>query len=637
MLRSTRYTLLLFTILILTALVPGFQALSASSNDGSSYAGSTESFLRYSQPNNHLKAPDTAFPEDEETYVAGQLLVQFAPDTPDEEKVAIHERLGAEVIGEIPELDIQILQVSEETTAMVFAYQAEPVVNFAEPDYWAWIAGWPDGPVIPSSALTTAGEGLARTPNDPLYPDMWNLPKIKAPAGWDITIGNSSVTIAVVDTGVDFEHPDLQGKLVAGYDFVNNDGDPSDDQGHGTHVSGTAAAATDNGIGIAGVAWEPKIMPIKALSAEGRGAHSWIANGIMWATRHGADVINLSIGGPYTSATMQQAVNYAWNNGVVIVAAAGNGNSSNPTYPAAYENTIGVAATTESDQRAGFSNYGDFVAIAAPGVGILSTVRGGGYQAWSGTSMATPHVAGLAALVTSIHPDWSNRQIRETIENTAVDLGSPGWDPIFGWGLLDASAALRSAPPAPTDTPTPTATATSPPPTPPSGDLEQELIDLINAERVAQGLPPLERDERLMEAARRHSQDMANTLKCSHIGDDGSDPFERIDDAGYPLGSASEVIACGYQTAPDTLRVWKQSSSHWAILTNPNMEHIGCGVDSAFDNGRYWTCNLARPAGSTPPTATPTATGTRPPTATPTSTPTPSNTPSPTATRTPRS
>jgi type VII secretion-associated serine protease mycosin len=630
MLRQTRLLSLLTVVLV--CVISGYR-LPSTLDTAWAHNQSTEFIHRpsFPPPVQRAQGPATS-PDDDAPYIAGRLLVQFAPGTSDEEKAAVHERLGAQVIDEIPELGIQILQVPEDATSMVFAYQAEPSVNFAEPDYIARIAGWPDGPVLSSDDLEAMGESLEQTPNDPRFSEMWNLAKIRAEAGWDITVGSPDVIIAVIDTGADFSHPDLQGKLLPGYDFVNGDADPTDDQGHGTHVAGTAAAATNNGIGIAGVSWSAKVMPVKALGANGAGAHSWIANAIVWATDHGADVINMSLGGPYTSATMRQAVDYAWNHGVVVVAAAGNSNTSNPTYPAAYDNVIGVSATTQNDQRASFSNYGNYVSVASPGVSILSTIRSGSYQAWSGTSMATPHVAGLAALIKSIHPDWTNTQIRETIEDSAEDLGTPGWDAIFGSGRIDLYEALSSNAPAPTATPTP------PPPTAtpdqhsmPLPELEQPLIDLINQERVALGLSPFQRDERLMQAARRHSLDMADNELCSHTGSDGSNPFDRIRDSGYPMASGSEVIACGYQTPDDVVQGWKNSPPHWIILTSETYVDIGCGVVQAASGTRYWTCNPARPNDlATPPPAsvTPSATPV-PATHTPTPSPTPTRTPSP--------
>lgn len=653
MLRQTR--LLLLLIIVLGSLLPGYRVLSAPNRGGrpdgfppiALRQGLRQPFDRASaealragsaQDGTQDKPQAMAFSLEEETpYVPGRLLVQFAPGTLDEEKAAIHERFGAQVIEEIPALGIQILQVPEEATSMVFAYQAEPAVRFAEPDYIARIAGWPDGPVLSGDALTTTVDGLLQVPNDPRFPEMWNLAKIRAEQGWDITVSSPAVVIAVIDTGADRNHPDLQGKLVPAYDFVNGDSDPSDDQGHGTHVAGTAAAVTNNGIGIAGVAWEAKIMPLKALSASGAGAHSWIANAIVWATDHGADVINMSLGGPYTSATMREAVNYAWNHGLVLVAAAGNGNTSNPTYPAAYENVMGVAATTQTDQRASFSNYGSYISVASPGVSILSTTRGASYQAWSGTSMATPHVAGLVALLKSLHPDWSNVQIRETIEESAVDLGTPGWDVVFGSGRIDAYTALSSAPPPPTSTPTPVTPTPTPKRNPtPLPELEQALIDAINAERIALGLSPPHRDERLIQAARRHSLDMATNRFCDHTGSDGSDPLARIRESGYPMASGSEVIACGYQTPDDVVRAWKNSPGHWAILTSATYVDIGCGAVQASNGTRYWTCNPARPNDLVTPSPTTSTTATSTPTATPvTATHTPTSSPTPIATPSP--
>jgi len=625
--------LTLLTLLSLTLFLPGTRALSASTGYGVilPHALST-------QPSQEEPTP----------YVPGRLLVQFQPGTPEEEIEALHQRLGARVVDEIPQLGIQILEVPAETTTMVFAYQQEPAVVFAEPDYLVEIMGWPDGPVVSEDELRALGGGSQPelTPNDPYFPQMWNLAKIDAPHAWDISQGDPNVLIAIIDTGVTPTHPDLEGKVVEGYDFVNGDNDPLDDQGHGTHVAGIAAAVTNNAIGIASVGYRVRVMPLKALDSMGRGTHSWIANAIIWAADHGASVINMSFGGPYTSSTLRQAVEYAWNKGLVLVAAAGNERSSNPSYPAAYEHVIGVSATTQNDQRAGFSNYGNYVAVAAPGVSILSTVRPNRYQAWSGTSMASPHVAGVAALLKSLHPDWTNVQIRQTIETSADDLGSPGWDPVYGYGRLNAYQALSSAPPSPTATPGPTDTPTAVPTPTPRADVEQALIDAINQFRATNGLPPLHRDERLMTAARRHSNDMATNNFCSHYGSDGSNPFDRMREAGYPLGMGTEVIACGYRDPEDVVTAWANSPNHRAILLNPDLYDIGCGyAEGDTATHYYWTCNLARPnkggPTSTPswtpsPTPSVTATSTNPPvptsTPTPTATPLPTDTPTPTAT-----
>ncbi len=620
--------LTLLIVLGLAALLSGTYALSAPA--------------RYEEPP-QTRSLSPSQQDEPAPYVPGRLLVQFQPGTPEEEKAAIHERLGARVVGEIPQLGIQILEVPEEATAMVFAYQQDPAVAFAEPDYVAEIMGWPDGPVLSQEELRALGEASPQgesqvIPNDPYFPQMWNLAKIEAPAAWDISQGDPNVLIAVIDTGVTPTHPDLQGKVVAGYDFANNDDDPADEHGHGTHVAGTAAAVTNNAIGIAGVGYNVRIMPVKALDANGSGSHSWIANAIIWATDNGASVINMSLGGPYTSSTLRQAVDYAWERGVVLVASAGNEATSNPLYPAAYENVIGVSATTQNDQRAAFSNYGSYISIAAPGVAIWSTVRSDSYQAWSGTSMAAPHVAGVAALLKSLHPDWDNVRIRQVIESSADDLGSSGWDSVYGHGRLNAYQALASTPPAPTPTPTSTLTP-EPTPTPtPRSDVEQALIDAINRLRVANGLHPLQRDERLMVAARRHSQDMAANDFCSHYGSDGSNPFDRMREAGYPLETGSEVIACGFRDADDVVSGWDNSPNHRAIILSAELYDIGCGYAEGDTAARYyWTCNLARATDRTPVptpsrTPVPTATPTNPP---PTPTPISTSTPTPTPTETP--
>ena len=571
--------------------------------------------------------------EEPTPYVPGRLLVQFQPGTPQDEIDAIHQRLGARVVDEIPQLGIQILEVSAQTTAMVFAYQQEPAVVFAEPDYLVQLMGWPDGPAVTEEELRALAGGAQPefTPNDPYFPQMWNLARIDAPDAWDISHGDPNVIIAVVDTGVTFTHPDLQGKIVPGYDFVNNDDDPTDDQGHGTHVAGIAAAVVNNGIGIAGVGYDVRVMPLKALNSVGTGTHSWIANAIVWAADHGASVINMSFGGPYTSSTLRQAIDYAWSKGVVLVAAAGNENTSNPSYPAAYEHVIGVSATTQNDDRAAFSNYGNYVAVAAPGVSIWSTVRPQNYQPWSGTSMASPHVAAVAALIKSLHPDWTNAQIRRAIESSADDLGSPGWDPVYGHGRLNAYRALSSSPPSPTATPGPTATPTHVPTPTPQADVEQALIDAINQFRVANGLSPLQRDERLMAAARRHTNDMATNNFCSHYGSDGSNPFDRMRDAGYPLEVGSEVIACGYRGVGDVLAAWQESPNHRTILLDANLTDIGCGYAEADTvTHYYWACDLARPN-----KAGPMPTPSRTPSPLPSATPTPTNSPLPTFTPSP--
>lgn len=288
------------------------------------------------------------------------------------------------------------------------------------------------------------------TPDDPGLPDQWGLKKTGFRAAWDATRGGGA-RIAVVDSGVAAGHPDLSGKVVAQRDFVNEDGIADDDLGHGTHVAGIAAARTGNGTGISGGC--PGCELLVAKTMQGRiGYDSDVAEGIIWAADNGADVINLSLTGPAPSDILRRAVNYAWDKGAVVVAAAGNSGDGTVQYPAAYRNAIAVAATNRSDDRASFSTMGDWVDVSAPGVGILSTLPGG-YGYMGGTSMATPHVAALAGLLAD--RGLSNQQIRDRIVSSTVDLGPDGRDPYFGAGRMDAARALRVSATQPDPTPEP--------------------------------------------------------------------------------------------------------------------------------------------------------------------------------------
>ncbi len=297
-------------------------------------------------------------------------------------------------------------------------------------------------------------------PSDPGWNLQYGLVKIRAPQGWDLSTGSSAVTIAVVDTGVDLTHPDLSAKIIGGYDFVNNDPVAQDDNGHGTHVAGIAAAITDNRIGIAGVSWGARIMPVKVLDSSGNGTFAGVAAGITWAADHGAQVVNLSLGGTSDSTVLRDAVNYAYAKGVVLVAASGNSSSNFVLYPARYPHVIAVSATDQSNAHAGFSNYGPEVAVAAPGVSIYSTRLGAGYAYLSGTSMSTPFVSGLAAILRGIPGSGSPDAIAWDMESTALDLGPAGRDALYGYGLIQMDAALRKVLPA---TPTATMLASSTP------------------------------------------------------------------------------------------------------------------------------------------------------------------------------
>lgn len=352
--------------------------------------------------------------------VDGEILVKFRSGAQMAAPID-HARIGARPIETLRRLDVQrvALPKSVSINQALAHYRSLPSVEFAEPNYIA--------------------HHYQMTPNDPSYGSQWALPKISAPTGWSITTGSTGVTIAIIDTGVDKNHSDLVGKLVPGYDFVNNDSDADDDNGHGTHCAGIAAALTNNGIGVAGVDWNARIMPVKVLNASGSGSYTGIANGITWAADNGAKVISMSLGGGSGSSTLESAVNYAASKGVVIVAAAGNSNTTAPSYPAYYAACIAVGSTTSTDARSSFSNYGaSWVDVAAPGSSIYSTYDGNTYATLSGTSMSTPHVAGLAGLLFAKHgTSASASTIRNAIEQNCDNVGT--W---VAYGRINVAKAL---------------------------------------------------------------------------------------------------------------------------------------------------------------------------------------------------
>ena len=294
---------------------------------------------------------------------------------------------------------------------------------------------------------------MSKSPNDSRYLEQWHLPSISAPQAWDVTTGSAQVTIAVIDTGVDYNHSDLAGKCVAGYNFVARNSNPMDDHGHGTHVAGIAAAASNNSVGVAGVDWGVRIMPLKVLDSQGSGYDSDLAAAIHYAADRGVKVINMSLGSSEDSYTLNEAVNYAYNKGVTMVSAAGN-ESSSVSYPAACDHVIAVGALDSNNNLTNFSNRGPALDLTAPGVSILSTFPGG-YQKMSGTSMASPVVAGCASLVLGEHPEYIPSQVESVLENSATDLGSPGFDTSFGYGKVNAYAAVCSGQPAPNPSPGP--------------------------------------------------------------------------------------------------------------------------------------------------------------------------------------
>ncbi|HZK66065.1 MAG TPA: S8 family peptidase, partial [Chloroflexota bacterium] len=290
---------------------------------------------------------------------------------------------------------------------------------------------------------------LMAVPDDRLYRQFqWNLRQMQMEKAWEISTGSQEVLVAVLDTGIDRSHPDLEGKLLPGRDMLNDDSNPEDDSGHGTHKAGVVGALSNNGTGVAGISWGARILPVKVLNSSGVGPDSVIARGITYAADEGARVINMSFGSSTSSQLLADAVRYATQKGSLLVAAAGNtARVDNAViYPAAYPQVLAVAATDENDEVADFSQHHSYVGISAPGVHIVSTFwRDAGYGSYvssSGTSDAAPHVSGLAALIWSVNPGLSPAQVKKIIQDTADDLGTPGNDEYYGTGRINAYKAL---------------------------------------------------------------------------------------------------------------------------------------------------------------------------------------------------
>lgn len=317
------------------------------------------------------------------------------------------------------------------------------------------------------------------TPNDPSFAAQWGLAKINCPAAWDRTTGNPSVVVAVIDTGVDLDHPELAPLLVPGNDLVDlgsnptappgfrfegdfqgRDTNPQDEVGHGTHVAGTIACLSNNATGVAGVTWQCHIMPVRVLArivnianpsdVRGTGSAADIAAGIRWAVDNGARVLNLSLGGSVDTTVEREAIAYAIAHGAVVVAAMGNGGAAaSPSFPGAYPDVVAVGAIDQADHRASFSQVGPHIDVVGPGVGVLSTVWNNGFTTMSGTSMATPHVAGVAALVLSCNSGLTGAQVADILRQTARPLRDNPADPVpndnYGFGCVDAKAAVNRA------------------------------------------------------------------------------------------------------------------------------------------------------------------------------------------------
>jgi subtilisin family serine protease len=372
--------------------------------------------------------------------VQNTLLVRFEPDTTAAEKTMIVQRLGGRIVNTIAALNIAVVRINPQAPGIAAAQAAattlerEPDVVYAAPNTMFRIADETEANGQERVLVPIAFGAGMWLPNDAEYNKqayVWQ--QISAPAGWNIARGSTGTVIAIIDTGVHTTHPDLQAKLVRGYDFVDGDDEPVDGHGHGTHVAGIAAAISNNAQGVAGTCPNCKLMPVRVLNDVGLGDLVAVAQGVVWAVDHGARVINLSLVGPEDSPALADAMQYAWARGVLPVCAAGNRNSNDPAvYPASSPFCFAVAATGVDDTRASYSNYGPWVAIAAPGDGIYSTFvhkdennnAVASYEYDSGTSMAAPVVAGAAGILAS--SGMTNSQLQQRLCSTADPIADTG-------------------------------------------------------------------------------------------------------------------------------------------------------------------------------------------------------------------
>lgn len=398
-------------------------------------------------------------------FVAGQVLVRWAEGG---EKGLAQAQLLAAVDGEailaLEPLPLSVVRVPEGRELDAIAdLERSPLVRYAEPDYLAFAS------LHPGTGASAAGTEQAQDPdadyrqvdqavlatqgylpNDSAWLNQWAVRRVEAPLAWEVTTGSSQVVVAVIDSGIDLNHPEFSGRLLPGYDYVNKDSTPQDDFGHGTQISGIIAATGNNQIGVAGLAWNVRLLPLKALDNNGVGPVSNLIQAILYANVQNVDVINLSLALSGHSQGLYDAIRVAYNNSVVIVASTGN--SGGPvSYPALYPEVIAVAATTRWDQWAPYSNFGSQVDVAAPGGQdadrIYSTSLYGGYGSNYGTSLAAAHVTGLVALMRSLAPEANVSSIVSTLRNTAAkvgDIGYPGGrNDYLGYGRMNAAQALR--------------------------------------------------------------------------------------------------------------------------------------------------------------------------------------------------
>ncbi len=396
---------------------------------------------------------------DTEPYLDGEVLVKVRGDDVDAMKLEDENELAE--VDTIGGIDVRRMgfDSGRRVRDVISKLETDRRVEFVEPNHLVRMSG-----------------------TDPYRSYQWNLDAIGTDEAWTTTTGGG-VIVAVLDTGVRTGGPDGIANVLGGYDFYNNDNNPTDGNGHGTFVAGTIAQNTGNGLGVSGVAPGATILPVKVLGDSGTGDINAIANGLVWATDQGAKVANLSLGSAYPSATLESACRYAYDRGVTVVAATGNEYATSVGYPARYDTVIAVGATGQGGARAGYSNRGTGIDLVAPGGDLGKDVDGDGYADgilqetiengrwtytfWEGTSMATPHVAAAAALLYA-SGESTPRGVFEVLTDTARDLGTAGYDTSYGYGQVDLAAAVAgvdTSAPAPEEEPPPSTGADTTAPT----------------------------------------------------------------------------------------------------------------------------------------------------------------------------
>jgi serine protease len=563
----------------------------------------------------------------------GRLIVKFAEPPPPQKLLSLAMHLGATYLkGGTQTPYVLVKATGRESLHRAVAKgrieYVEPELVMSSPDVGipglkslappprrlilrAHGIGAPASGYMPGHAF--ALEVQPSIPTDPLFGRQWGFQDsgygLRLPSARRYTLGQG-VIVAIVDTGVKQSLSDLaRTEFLPGYNAITSGTGALDDNGHGTHIAGTIAQSTNNGLGCAGIAPAARILPIKVLNAQGLGSNYTIGVGIRYAVDHGAQVINLSIGGA-ASQTLKDAINYALNKGVTVVCAAGNGGTGALSYPARYAGVIAVGASDQSGAKASFSQYGPGLSLLAPGKDILQQTFSrqtgqSGYYYYSGTSMATPCVVGTVALLKSLSASLSPVEIKSILTGTARDVGASGWDQMTGAGLLDAATAcLRvyrpgpapippgptPAPPGPEPIPFPPGPPQPEPGAPPPPDaapvnpdaVQSNLLSLFNEERTRAGLQPVALHAALTDAALRHATEMEARNVLSHTGANGSNPGQRLTRAGYAWRTWGEIIAMGQPTPLAVLSAWMNSPGHRAIIVGAEFREVGIAKAGAY-------------------------------------------------------